>query len=217
MTMRSLASWLAALILLGGCARYHAEPLSLSPPLAKDTAQLAVRMDAPHYARLFGANRSYTVDIHDGLDEMEVAILAVLNNPQLKATRKRLHVATAQLFAAGLLPDPQLGYELQKPTIKPRQYINGYAYNLGFDIRSLITRPAKVAAGRATARQVSMDVLWAEWQVVQQARLLFIRQHIQQQLVTVLGQQQAQATDHARQDGPRIPQLHRETEDAERQ
>jgi outer membrane protein TolC len=187
------APWLAALIMLGGCARYHAEPLSLSPPLAKDAAALAVRMDAPHYAHLFGVSRSYTVDIHDGLDEMEVVILAVLNNPQLKATRKRLHVATAQLFAAGLLPDPQIGIEQQKPTIKPRQYINGYTYNLGFDIRSLITRPAKVAAGRATARQVSMDVLWAEWQVVQQARLLFIRQHIQQQLVNLLSQQQTQS------------------------
>lgn len=193
MTMRRLAPMLAALMLLGGCARYHAEPLSLSSPLAKDTAQLDVKMDAPHYARLFGTHRSYTVDAHDGLDEMEIVILAVLNNPQLKATRKRLHVATAQLFAAGLLPDPQLGIEQQKPTIKPRQYINGYTYNLNFDIRSLITRPAKVAAGSARARQVSMDVLWAEWQVVQQARLLFIRQHIQQQLVTVLGQQRTQA------------------------
>ncbi len=194
MTMRRLLPWLAALILLGGCARYHAEPLSLSPPLAKDTAALAIRMDAPHYAHLFGAKRSYTVDVHDGLDEMEVVILAVLNNPQLKATRKRLHVATAQLFAAGLLPDPQFGYEMQKPTIKPRQYINGYSYNLGFDIRSLFTRPAKVAAGKATVRQVSMDVLWAEWQVVQQARLLFIRQHIQQQLVDLLSKQQTQSS-----------------------
>jgi len=193
MRMRHLAPWLAALMLLGGCARYHADPLSLSSPLAKDTDKLAIRMDAPHYARLFGADRSYTVDTRDGLDEMEVVILAVLNNPQLKATRKRRHVATAQLFAAGLLPDPQLGIEQQKPTVKPRQYIDGYTYNLGFDLRSLITRPAKVAAGRATARQVSMDVLWAEWQVVQQARLLFIRQHIQQQLVALLTQQRTQA------------------------
>ena len=123
--MRRLAPMLAALMLFGGCARYHAEPLQLSPPLAKDTAALAVRMDAPHYARLFGANRSYTVDIHDGLDEMEVAILAVLNNPQLKATRKRLHVATAQLFAAGLRPWQQASYALHKPTLQPPQYITG--------------------------------------------------------------------------------------------
>jgi outer membrane protein TolC len=39
-----------------------------------------------------------------------------------------------------------------------------------------------------------MDVLWAEWQVVQQARLLFIRQHIQQQLVDLLSKQQTQSS-----------------------
>ena len=192
-----LRTWLTICLLAvsSGCAHYHAKPLQTSSPLSGKLDALTVRIDAPHYARLFGEQKRYTVDLQDGLDEMEISILAVLNNPQLKATRKKMHVARAQLFAAGLLPDPKFGAEQQKTTgNSDPQLVNGYTYNLGFNIRSLITRHAKIDAGRATVQQVSMDILWQEWQVVQQARILFIRQHIQQKLVALLKKQNDQAS-----------------------
>jgi outer membrane protein TolC len=42
----------------------------------------------------------------------EVAILAVRNNPDLKAKRQRASIARAQLYAAGSIPDPQLSANL---------------------------------------------------------------------------------------------------------
>jgi hypothetical protein len=40
----------------------------------------------------------------------EVAMIAVVNNPDLKATRDQVGVAEAQAFAAGLLPNPQFSF-----------------------------------------------------------------------------------------------------------
>jgi outer membrane protein TolC len=40
----------------------------------------------------------------------EVAMIAVANNPDLKATRGQVGVAEAQAFAAGLLPNPQFSF-----------------------------------------------------------------------------------------------------------
>ena len=37
----------------------------------------------------------------------------------------------------------------------------------------LLTRSSRVAAARAQAQQVNLELLWAEWQTVAQARLLF--------------------------------------------
>jgi outer membrane protein TolC len=41
----------------------------------------------------------------------DIATIAVLHNPDLKAARAKVGVARAQAFAAGLLPDPQLSFD----------------------------------------------------------------------------------------------------------
>ncbi|MGA8007445.1 MAG: TolC family protein, partial [Burkholderiales bacterium] len=95
----------AVLAALAGCATYRPEPLETAPRMARDVAHIEVdasRMPLP-------ALRTHRFDPRDGLDIDEVAMLAVANNPQLKIARDRLGVARAQAFAAGLLPDPQLG------------------------------------------------------------------------------------------------------------
>ena len=51
----------------------------------------------------------------DGLDMTEVAILAVINNPDLKVARDERGLARAQLMAAGILPNPQLTAGLDSP------------------------------------------------------------------------------------------------------
>ena len=52
--------------------------------------------------------RTHRFDPDDGLDITEVAMLAVANNPDLRLARDDAHIARAQAFAAGLLPDPQI-------------------------------------------------------------------------------------------------------------
>jgi outer membrane protein TolC len=106
-----------------------------------------------------------------GLSPTDVAILAVLNSPDLKARRAARKVAAAQVFAAGLLPDPQVVVSMDIPA--PSQMAStAYGIAPSLDLTSLVTHAAALKAARASKRQTDLDVLWAEWSVAQQARVL---------------------------------------------
>lgn len=114
-----------------------------------------------------------------------VATLAVLNNPDLRAARARMHVAQAQAFAAGLLPDPQFSFTFDHPTdhvsstSDPRypEY-NAYGFGLSLDLQSLLTHSSARTAANAAYEQARLDLLWQEWQTVAQARTLYVQQSL---------------------------------------
>ena len=176
---------LAALCAISaGCASYRPEPLDTTPHMARDVARIevdAARMPLP-------ALRSHRFDPGDGLDIDEVAMLAVANNPQLKLERDRLGVARAQAFAAGLLPDPQLALTRDVPSNGGPGSTSAFSAGLSYDVNALLTRSARSAAASASERQVNLELLWQEWQVVGRARLLFVRNIEQQRLLEVLSQ-----------------------------
>jgi outer membrane protein TolC len=151
-------------LVLCGCAHYRPYPLPTAPDLAK-TPQLTVPVRqfwlpglAPHPVPA------------NGLDETTVVMLAVFNNPDLKAARLRAGVAGAQVFAAGLLPDPQFAAGAYMAAVN-------YGGDLGLseEIRSWITRGAARAAAAAAQKQVNLDILWQEEQVAAQAQQLFVQ------------------------------------------
>lgn len=169
-TRRSLA--LGALTLaLAGCAGYAPKPLPLRDDLRGSTASLRVDVSRIALPRL-AAQR---VDLSAPLTMDAVAALAVLNNPQLRAARDRAGVARAQAFAAGLLPDPKFSASKDFPGNSAGATSSAFNLGLAFDLGSLITRPAAVAAAKAGVRQVDLDILWQEWQAASQAQLLFVR------------------------------------------
>ena len=106
---------LGVLMFLGACARYQPLPLGDQAPLATNLRELGVEASTFDFAQA----GVYQVSAADGLDLTEVGILAVLNNPDLKAQRAAWQLAGAQAFAAGLLPDPQLSAGFDKPTGNP--------------------------------------------------------------------------------------------------
>ena len=116
---------------------------------------------------------AHRYDPSDGLDATEVAMLAVANSPELKLKRDELGLSRAQAFAAGLLPDPQLALAKDFPHPPGPGLTNAYSFGLSEDVGALLTRSTRVAAARAQADQVNLELLWAEWQTVAQARLLF--------------------------------------------
>ena len=165
---RIRSALLATAALLCGCATYHPLPLGKGAGAAS-AALLSVpagTMPLPELA-------AHRFDPADGLDVTEVAMLAVANNPWLKVQRDALGIARAQAFAAGLLPDPQLSLGEDLPQRSGGGL--GKAYNLGIgeDVSALLLRSSRRHAANAQARQVNLDLLWAEWQTVAQARLLF--------------------------------------------
>lgn len=154
---------------LSGCATYSPSPLSKGSG-AESVAQLT----APSTAMMsLPTLPSHPFDPSDGLDVTEVATLAVANSPALKLKRDALGVARAQAFAAGLLPDPQLGVTADFPRQSGAGLTTAYSLGLSEDITALLTRSMRKAVANSQSRQVNLDVLWAEWQTVAQARLLF--------------------------------------------
>ncbi len=138
---------------------------SLSIP---DAAALAVEAGQLEHPIL----RPVTIDLRDGVNPDEAAVLAVLLNPALRADRDRRGLATAQLVQAGVLPNPQISYG--------RDYVIGgntadtitaFGLSGSWDVSSLITLLPRIEAARANVRAVDLDVAWVEWQAAQAARL----------------------------------------------
>ncbi len=162
-------------LMLSGCASYHSHPLPTAPDLANSPT-----LTVP--ARQFWLPGLPPHSISpDGLDETTVVMLAVFNNPDLKAARLQAGVASAQLLEAGLLPDPQFGAGYATSTLN-----YGGALGLSEDIQALITRGAAKAAATAAQKRVNLNILWQEWQVAERAKELFIQARSDDQLLGVL-------------------------------
>ncbi len=171
---------------LGGCASYA--PLPLGDGRGVPTvAQLA----APTAGMPLPMPASHPFDPSDGLDVTETAMLAVANSPELKLKHDELGVARAQAFAAGLLPDPQLSVGQDYPRHAGGGLTSAFNVGLSADIGTLLTRSSRLAVARGQAGQVQLDLLWAEWQTVAQARLLF------DQVLNLRAQQVRLATEQA--------------------
>jgi outer membrane protein TolC len=177
-TIRS--AYLALISLLAGCATYQPLPLTSAAHPAGSLEQL--RTDASQHLEL-PANWRGTVNFTDGLNENEVVQLAVLNSPHLAAAQTALQEASAQLIQAGLLPDPQLSLSADVPRGNDPALVTAYGFSLGFDLQSLITRSARQSAAIKQARTTYLKVLWQEWQIIQQARILYRRALMQGQQI----------------------------------
>lgn len=165
------------LLSLSACATYHSAPLKDARG-AKAISGMSV--SAAQMPTVALAHHRF--DPADGLDSTEVAMLAVANSPHLRVMRDKLGVSRAQAFAAGLLPDPQLSLSRDVPTSSGNDLSNAFGLGLDYDLGALLTRSARVSGARANQRQVQLDLLWAEWQTVAQARLLFDQVRYQQVL-----------------------------------
>jgi len=157
-------------LLLAACSTDHARPLATAPNLVPDASRLSVDV-----SRLrLGPLKAHPFDPARGLDPTDVAVLAVLNSPDLTARRAAARVAGAQAFAAGLLPDPQLGVTWDIPVVRGPGITNAYNLNPNLDLIALITHSTALKAARATANQADLDLLWAEWSTAQKARTLAV-------------------------------------------
>ncbi|OYY89410.1 MAG: transporter [Sphingomonas sp. 28-66-16] len=110
------------------------------------------------------------IDLAQPLDMNAIATIAVIANPDLKALRARAAIADAQAFAARLLPDPTFSLGANKVLTGPDPFLD-LAGALGLDINALRTSKVRRAGAAAAARQVRLDLAWAEWQTAGQARI----------------------------------------------
>ncbi len=185
----NISGWLAAgvVLTLAGCTLYHAAPLDTGPTWPKDISRLTVDAHSLPFPEL----ASHVFDSRDGLDMTEVAMLAVVNNPDLSLARADLGLAQAQAFDAGLLPDPQFSYSPQIPeTGTPGENVIAFDVGLNYDLSALMLHHSRQAAANAEVRKADLALLWQEWQVVGEARLLFVRLRAEHLMQDELEQQQ---------------------------
>lgn len=142
--------------------------------------------------------RHYPFDPANGLDATETAMLAVANSPQLKVLRDRLGIAEAQAFAAGLLPDPQFSLGADFPESRASGLVTGYTLGLSQDLSALLIQHDRKQVAAGKVRQVNLDLLWAEWQTVAKARLLFDQVRGLRAMHTLLSKEKKALTPLAR-------------------
>lgn len=183
--LRVLALVPLCAMLLGGCTWYHREPLAPQDTSTSANALERIRIDPatmplPELA-------THRFDPSDGLDIDEVAMLAVANNPDLKLARDDLGIARAQAYSAGLLPDPQLSVSSDYPGAAGAT--RAFNYGLSIDVMAIVLRSANKQAADATVAKTDLGLLWQEWQIVAQARQLYIKTRFQQDTLPLLQQQ----------------------------
>src|SRR5258708_30060325 len=139
-------------LLLAGCATYEPVPLP-------ERIDLADRLPG---------------QVVQPLDMDAISTVAVLNNPDLRAARRKSGVAEAQAFAAGILPNPDLTANFD-PASGGGSVVIGYGLGISYDIKALIIQPAKQAAANAARDEARLTLLWQEWQTVAQARTLYVQ------------------------------------------
>jgi outer membrane protein TolC len=158
-------------VVLTGCQTYEPAPLGDRPGLLSDVAALTISpSDVPLPEP--GAHR---FDPSRPLDMDEVAMIAVVNNPDLKAMRDQVGVAEAQAFTAGLLPNPQFSFAYGGLITGVGATASSVSATLAQDIVPLLTRSVRRQAALANEHSVRLNLLWQEWQIVSQARTFFAR------------------------------------------
>jgi len=158
--IRIAAQWCcvggALSFLLAACASYEPLPLRTQAQLNHRLSELehaGVRVDRP-------------------LSVYDVAVLAVENNPDLKATRTERGVARAQVLDAGILPNPSISASYLFLLSGPGATVDSFAVGATQDIQKTITMTSRLRGAQAAALQVDASMLWEEWQLIGKARLL---------------------------------------------
>jgi outer membrane protein TolC len=142
--------------LLAACASYQALPLKTRAELKHKLSELdytGVRIDRP-------------------LSVYDIAVLAVENNADLKATRTQRGVARAQVLEAGLLPNPSINVSYGFLLNPPVAIFDSITAGITQDIQKTITLQGRLRTAQAAALQVDASILWEEWQLIGKARLL---------------------------------------------
>ncbi|HEY2036339.1 MAG TPA: TolC family protein [Steroidobacteraceae bacterium] len=188
LSVRTVVAALGCAAVLGGCALYHSLPLPRRPDLIPQLSGLRTRVPAApgEQVRTIATDKPLEID--------DVGLLAVLNDPDLRAERGTLDVARAGLLQAALLPNPS-GTVSYTPILGGHDIAPAWAASLTEDLKAILTYHTRKKSARFQLEQVNADLLWQEWQVVQQARILALDLYWGGVAAT-LAQRQLQLIDH---------------------
>ncbi len=175
--------------MLAGCTLYHPAPLATTPHYA------TLKTIDSRALQAFPTIKAHPFNAADGLDTVEIEMLAVSHNPALRLARSDLSVTEAQSFAAGLLPDPQLS--LAHDITHPSDVGAASSYGISYDFGALLAHSSAKKSATEANHQATLNLLWQEWQVIGQAQLLMVRARMQRDILRVLERQQHLLADRS--------------------
>lgn len=161
---------------LASCTSYQPRPLdqkdltkALAFPNKKSISSKTTKLYHPRI-------KPISIDFSKPLTPRDIGVISVVVSPDLRAYRTKNGVAQAQVFSAGLLPDPQLAFTYQRPLyLIPNLVTTAFDLGLNWDIGALVTTQTNLRVVKFLAEQVRYDVAWQEWLTANQAELLATR------------------------------------------
>lgn len=177
--LKSIYTLVTALFLVS-CATYSPKPLTDS--------EVNKALGMPIQSISQNQLKPVPIDFSKPLTIQQIALITVITNPDLKALRAKNDIASAQVFDAGLLPDPQIMPAYEIPTTSGNGVTPAYSLWVNWDIGSLVTRSLKESAAKELQKQVSYSTAWQEWMIANQAELLATRVYYLQEQARLIQQ-----------------------------
>lgn len=138
---------------------------ALRSPTHRALVRAARRLRVPGVSTL-------ALNFRKPLTGKELGIIAVLANPQLRALRAQAQVAHAQVFAAGLLPDPVVQFSALQPYgLGASGHTTSLADGFLWDLSRLVTRSTDIHLAKERARSIHYQIAWREWVAANRVRL----------------------------------------------
>ncbi|EQD50088.1 outer membrane efflux protein, partial [mine drainage metagenome] len=144
-----MAGWAAA-ALLGGCATYHALPLARAPNLSPRLSGLRTEVPA-----LRAGAAAWRVDLDAPLSIDDIGLLAVLNDPALRAERGILGQAQAAVIQASLLPNPTASLTFEPLIGGAGGVAPSWSASLTEDVGAILTYRTRVKSAHFALGQVN--------------------------------------------------------------
>lgn len=163
------------------CSTYNSKPLSNQVTLLSGVPQI------PSENRVF---EEFCLDTPDELDITKISVLAAIYNPDLRLARDDLGISHAQVFSSHLPPDPIINLSKDFPSNGPPGTVIAYVWGLTYDFKSLVLLPGNIHIAKADCKKVYLNLLWQERQIINRARLLYVKIIYQEKQLKVLKEAQ---------------------------
>jgi len=187
-----------AIALLAGCARFHAQPLSVAKNL--DAFESRTLSD-PGLKSFLETNHSVAEWPPKSWDLMSLTLVAFYYHPDIEDARAALTVARSGILTAGQRPNPTATLSPQFNSTTPEAAgISPWilAFNLDIPIETAGKRGHRITQAEYLAEAARLNVATAAWQVRSRVRRSLLDLYAATEIETLLKAQRAILEDNAR-------------------